>query len=85
MGTFKEGISKPDIAIFHRALAAAKCLPDNAVMIGDRLDNDIAPAKKVGMKTVWIKQGLGGLASAVHKMEQADYVIENLSELLELF
>ena len=85
LASAEEGISKPDIAIFHRALAAAKCLPDNAVMIGDRLDNDIAPAKKVGMKTVWIKQGLGGLASAVNKMEQADYVIENLSELLELF
>ena len=37
---------------YHRALTAAKCLPDNAVMIGDRLDNDIAPDKKVGMKTV---------------------------------
>ncbi len=81
----EEGISKPDIEIFHRALTAAKCLPDHAVMIGDRLDNDIAPAKRVGMKTVWIKQGLGGLASAIHKMEQADYTVENLSELLELF
>ncbi len=54
-------------------------------MVGDRLDNDIVPAKKVGMKTVWIKQGLGGLASAIHKNEQADYEIENLSELLDLF
>ncbi len=85
LASAEEGISKPDIEIFHRALTAAKCLPDNAVMIGDRLDNDIVPAKKVGMKTVWIKQGLGGLASAIHKMEQADYIIESLSELLELF
>lgn len=85
LASAEEGISKPDIEIFHRALTAAKCLPDNAVMVGDRLDNDIAPAKKVGMKTVWIKQGLGGLASAAYKMEQADYIIENLSELLELF
>ncbi len=85
LASAEEGISKPDIAIFHRALTAAKCLPDNAVMIGDRLENDIAPAKKVGMKTVWIKQGLGGLASTIHKMEQPEYIIENLSDLLELF
>ena len=26
-------------------------------MVGDRLDNDIAPAKKLGMKTVWVRQG----------------------------
>ncbi len=85
LASAEEGISKPDIEIFLRALTAAKCLPVNAVMIGDRLDNDIVPAKKVGMKTVWIKQGLGGLASAIHKNEQADYEIENLSELLNIF
>ena len=85
LASAEEGISKPDLELFHRALIAAKCLPDDAVMVGDRLDNDIVPAKKVGMKTVWIKQGLGGLAKAIHEFEQADYEIENLSELLVLF
>lgn len=85
LASAEEGVSKPDREIFHRALAAAKCLPADAVMIGDRLDNDIVPAKKVGMKTIWIKQGLGGLAKPIHKYEQADYEIENLSELLALF
>ena len=54
-------------------------------MIGDRLDNDIVPAKSVGMKTVWVKQGLGGLANIVHENEKADYEVRNLSELLALF
>lgn len=85
LASAEEGISKPDLEIFHRALAAAKCLPENAVMVGDRLDNDIAPAKQIGMKTVWVKQGLCGLASPVHEYEQADYEVENLSELLALF
>ena len=85
LASAEEGVSKPDREIFHRALTAAKCLPANVVMVGDRLDNDIVPAKKVGMKTVWIKQGLGGLARPIHKDEQADYEIENLSELLVLF
>lgn len=85
LASAEEGVSKPDLEIFHRALTASKCMPNNIIMVGDRLDNDIAPAKKVGMKTVWIKQGLGGLARAIHKEEQADYVIENLSGLLELF
>ena len=26
-------------------------------MIGDRIDNDIEPANKLGMKTIWVKQG----------------------------
>ncbi len=85
LSSAEEGISKPNIEIFNRALTIAKCLPENAVMIGDRLDNDIVPAKKAGMKTVWIKQGLGGLASVIHKNEQPDYEIYNLQELLTLF
>lgn len=84
LASAEEGIAKPDMEIFRRALTSANCLPANAVMIGDRLDNDITPAKKVGMKTVWIKQGLGGLASAVQKTDKADYEIAKLSELLEL-
>ena len=36
-------------------------------MIGDRIDNDIAPAKSLGMNTVWIRQGYGGLQlSLIH-------------------
>lgn len=85
LASAEEGISKPNTEIFHRALTAARCLPENAVMIGDRLDNDIVPAKKVGMKTVWIKQGLGGLASVIHKTEQPDYEIYNLPQILTLF
>lgn len=85
LASAEEGVSKPDLEIFRRALTSANCLHNNTVMVGDRLDNDIVPAKKVGMKTVWIKQGLGGLATVIHKEEQADYEIENLSELLMLF
>lgn len=35
------------------------CWPENAVMVGDRIDNDIVPAKKMGMHTIWVKQGYG--------------------------
>ena len=85
LASAEEGISKPDPEIFYRGLTAAKCLPGDAVMVGDRLDNDIAPAKKVGMKTVWVKQGLGGLAKDTHPDEQADHEVESLSKLLSLF
>ena len=52
----EEGVSKPALRIFQIALERADCKPDEAVMVGDRLDNDIIPAKKIGMTTVWIKQ-----------------------------
>lgn len=48
------GLSKPDPAFFQALLDQAGCAPGDAIMIGDRLDNDIAPARKLGMWTVQV-------------------------------
>ncbi|MCC8073358.1 MAG: HAD family hydrolase [Clostridiales bacterium] len=77
----EENVSKPDLKIFKLALDRADCSPDNSVMVGDRLDNDIIPAKAVGMKTIWIKQGLGGLTMPKNKNETADLTVESISEI----
>ena len=53
-------------------------------MIGDRLDNDIIPAQHIGMRTVWIKQGFGGLGNPDKLSTFPDHIVENLSELLNL-
>jgi HAD superfamily hydrolase (TIGR01549 family) len=44
LSSAEEGLEKPDPAIFRLALSRAECTPGEAVMIGDRLDNDIRPA-----------------------------------------
>lgn len=80
----EEGVSKPDRKIFDIALARANCEAENAVMIGDRIDNDIVPAKRLGMKTIWIKQGFGKYWQIGSQEEQADYEVNNLIDLLEL-
>ena len=78
----EEGVAKPDLRIFQIALDRANCKPEEAVMVGDRLDNDIIPANKIGMTTVWIRQGFGGLAKPKRAFEQPDLTINNLNELL---
>ena len=78
-------VMKPDIRIFEYALDKANCIPQDACMIGDRLDNDILPAKSLGMKTVWIKQGFGALQKPLSKSEEPDHTISNLAELLKIF
>lgn len=80
----EEGVAKPDLRIFEIALSKADCKAEEAVMVGDRLDNDIVPANKIGMKTVWIKQGLGGLATPMTQEEQPNYTVSNLNELCAL-
>ncbi len=45
-------LHKPDPAIFQWALKHMRTRPEEAVMIGDRIDHDILPAKTLGMKAV---------------------------------
>ncbi len=80
----EEGVAKPDKEIFLRALRRAECLPENAVMIGDRIDNDIEPAKKLGMKTIWVKQGFAVYQTPVNDFQKADYAVDRLSDILEV-
>ena len=59
-------------------------MPQNAVMVGDRLDNDIAPAKKLLMKTVWVKRGFAKYNKVGGVFETADFTVNDLLELCEL-
>ena len=81
----EEGVDKPDPALFRRALTRAGCSPEDAVMIGDRTDNDVAPAKALGMQTVLIRQGYGGYHVIHHEGEIPDLTVDSLPELLLLF
>lgn len=81
----EEGITKPDLRIFQIALDRANCKPEEVVMVGDRIDNDIIPANKIGMKTVWLKQGFGSYAEPKTVEEQPDYLVNSLAEIAELF
>lgn len=81
----EEGVAKPDSGIFRIALNRAGCAPEQAVMIGDRIDNDIVPAKQMGMKTVRIKQGVGKYWNIQGECETPDYEVNSLSELLSIF
>ena len=80
----EEGVAKPDLRIFQIALARAGCKPEEAIMVGDRIDNDIIPDNKIGMTTVWIKHGFGGYAELKEIEEHPDYTINNLNDLLNL-
>lgn len=79
------GFAKPDERIFRYALERAECTAENAVMVGDRLDNDIYPAKKLGMKTVWVRQGFAVYQTPANEEYKADYVVDNLVELTNIF
>lgn len=51
------GYRKPDVRLFLRACEELGVDPTQCVMVGDRIDNDIAPARSLGMATVLIRTG----------------------------
>lgn len=79
------GVSKPNQLIFRNGLERTNCDPHECVMVGDRLDNDIIPAKKIGMKTIWIRQGLAMYQDKLLGRENADLIIDSLVELKDIF
>ncbi len=78
------GMKKPDPKFFLLALEKAGSKPENAVMIGDRLDNDIYPAKKLGLKTIHVLRGFGKFQTPKSEEYKADYTIRELKELLNI-
>lgn len=78
------GVSKPEPEIFYEALRLAGCRPDEAVMIGDRLDNDILPAQQLGMKSIWVRQGYGAYGNVELLPTMPDLILNDVLELEQL-
>ena len=59
------GARKPAPAIFERALALAGARPDQAVHVGDSLDEDVAGARAAGIEPVLVRRDGGPVAPGV--------------------
>jgi putative hydrolase of the HAD superfamily len=55
--TGHHGFRKPDVRLFLRACQNLGVAPEETIMVGDRVDNDIFPAKARGMKAVLFRTG----------------------------
>jgi HAD superfamily hydrolase (TIGR01509 family) len=51
----ERGHFKPDAGLFRDALGQAGAAPEESLIVGDRVDNDIAPAAALGMATAWVR------------------------------
>jgi len=77
-------VSKPDEAIFSYALRSANCKPREAVMVGDRIDNDIIPSKRLGMHSVRVLRGLFRDQRPRDDDELPDAEVHSLNDLIGL-
>jgi len=75
------GISKPDPRIFEAALSEAGCRPTECVIVGDRLDNDIGPAKRQGWRALRVLQGFCRFQVSRSPLEVPDLTVPNIQAL----
>jgi HAD superfamily hydrolase (TIGR01509 family) len=75
------GLHKPDPALFELAVRTARVAPAASAMVGDRLDYDIRPATRAGMRTVWLLRGEAPDRPTPEQLAEPDATIRELAEL----
>ena len=75
------GFSKPDPRAFEAAAEALGLKPADCVMVGDRIDNDIVPAKALGMATILLRGGRHRRQRPRSPVEEPDAVVTDVLEL----
>ncbi len=76
------GVEKPSTDFFLRIVDAMGVAANAVLYVGDRVDNDIIPARDVGMRTAFLARGPWG---TLHKRRPAarlaDITVASLAEL----
>jgi len=76
------GLHKPDSRFFLEICNRIGEMPENCVMVGDRLDNDVYPANVLGMRTVWLRVGTHAAQKPRVPEDVPDATIEDIRELV---
>ena len=80
----KHGLMKPHPSIFAAALQLVSVDPQDAIMVGDSVRQDVEGALRAGMRAVLLHRGGGPHASEVQLAAGGVPIIRSLRELPEL-
>lgn len=69
-----------DSQFYKKILVTLGAKPEECIIIGDREDNDIKPAKSIGIKTIRVLTGKHAKIPS-----KADFIINSISELPSIF
>ena len=75
------GYRKPHPKIFEDMIAQLGITPNEMMYVGDDALNDVAPARAMGMVSVWFKQEDAEIEPLA---EEVDYTITTIEEILDI-
>jgi len=78
------GINKPDKEFYFQIFKKLKVSAEECIMVGDKPQVDLELAKKLGMKTIWMKHGEWTRRLGDTHFDYVDYEITDLKQLLEI-
>jgi HAD superfamily hydrolase (TIGR01458 family) len=76
-----EVVGKPSRAYFEAALAALEARAEDAIMVGDDVESDVAAAKRVGMRGVLVRTGKFSEQALAGADVEPDAVLDSIAEL----
>lgn len=78
------GVEKPAAGFFRQVCELARAAPARVLHVGDRVDNDVAPAGAAGLRTAWLRRGPWGLLQRPPTDGRPDVTLGSLAELADL-
>lgn len=75
----KEGTKK-----FDGVLQQLGVKPENCVVVGDRIKSEIVEGNKIGLTTIWVRQGKFADELPETPQEEPSYTVKSLEEIIPL-
>ncbi len=76
-------MGKPSPAMYQLALERLGTSPVETLVVGDRLETDIAGAQAIGCRTAVVLSGVSTEAEALAWQPQPDIIVKDLASLVE--
>jgi putative hydrolase of the HAD superfamily len=80
-GSAALGLHKPDPRLFLAVCERLGATPADCLMVGDRIDNDIVPARLLGMRTIRFRCGRHAMQEPRSWSELPDATVTSVDEL----
>lgn len=87
--SFREGCRKPSTSLFEKAMSVLGVTPGGTWMVGDTYQNDLAPAMKMGIRTVWVLnrpekeyRAMEGVLKG--RLPRPDIIIDTIADLCRI-
>ncbi|MBX0323056.1 HAD-IIA family hydrolase [Halomicroarcula sp. F13] len=77
-------LGKPSDVAVEAALERVGCAPEECLVVGDRLDTDVAMGERAGMETVLVRTGVSDDDDVERSEVTPDHVVDSLADVTAL-